>query len=90
MIFSPNATLLYTFRCGNSAYFWNTVLTGLRCGGVSVMSSPLKNILPEVGFSNPAIILSVVVLPQPEGPRNVTNSPRFIDSETLFTAYLSS
>ena len=50
------------------------------------MSSPLKNILPEVGFSKPAIIRSVVVLPQPEGPKNVTNSPLFIDMETLLTA----
>src|SRR6476469_7995323 len=39
------------------------------------MSSPLTRIVPAVGFSKPAIIRSVVVLPQPEGPRNETNSP---------------
>src|SRR5262249_7689493 len=31
-------------------------------------SSPPRKILPELGSSSPAIILSVVVLPQPEGP----------------------
>jgi hypothetical protein len=30
---------------------------------------------PAVGVSSPAIILSVVVLPQPEGPSRQTNSP---------------
>jgi hypothetical protein len=35
--------------------------------------------LPESGYSSPAIILSVVVLPQPEGPNNTKNSPFLID-----------
>ena len=39
------------------------------------MSSPFNKILPLVGVSKPAIIRSVVVLPQPEGPKKVTNSP---------------
>ena len=30
---------------------------------------------PVVGFSNPAIMRSIVVFPQPDGPRNVINSP---------------
>ena len=29
---------------------------------------------PEVGVSRPAIIRSVVVFPQPEGPSSVTNA----------------
>ena len=29
----------------------------------------LRRILPDVGNSNPAIILKVVVLPHPEGPK---------------------
>ena len=33
-------------------------------------------IVPVVGVSNPAIMRSVVVLPQPLGPRNDTNSPQ--------------
>src|SRR6266487_1909159 len=40
------------------------------------MSWPSIVILPPVGCSKPAIIRSVVVLPQPDGPRNETNSPR--------------
>ena len=34
------------------------------------------SIWPEVGDSSPAIIRSVVVLPQPEGPRMVVSVPR--------------
>ena len=40
------------------------------------MSVPSRTIVPAVGGSKPAIIRSVVVLPQPDGPRNETNSPR--------------
>src|SRR3954465_1452093 len=40
------------------------------------MSAPSTVIRPAVGCSNPAIIRSVVVLPQPDGPRKDTNSPR--------------
>jgi hypothetical protein len=32
--------------------------------------------VPEVGASRPAIMRSVVVLPQPEGPRMVVSVPR--------------
>ena len=39
------------------------------------MSLPSTTIVPAVGFSKPPIIRSVVVLPQPDGPRNETNSP---------------
>src|SRR5438445_9092624 len=39
------------------------------------MSSPSIVIRPADGCSKPAIIRSVVVLPQPDGPRNDTNSP---------------
>ena len=40
------------------------------------MSLPSIVIWPVVGCSKPAIIRRVVVLPQPDGPRNETNSPR--------------
>ena len=40
-----------------------------------VTSSPSSRIRPEEGSSSPAIILSVVVLPQPEGPSRQKNSP---------------
>src|SRR5436853_7548046 len=45
-------------------------------GGVLVTSTLLILIVPDVGCSKPAIMRSVVVLPQPLGPRNETNSPR--------------
>src|SRR3954471_20119720 len=44
-------------------------------GGACVMSAPSTVIVPAVGCSKPAIIRRVVVLPQPDGPRNDTNSP---------------
>src|SRR5437867_13037218 len=37
-------------------------------------ASPMK-MSPAVGVSRPAIMLSVVVLPQPDGPTSTTNSP---------------
>ena len=40
------------------------------------MDFPFRRISPEVGSSKPAIMRRVVVFPHPEGPRNVTNSPR--------------
>src|SRR5207244_3799478 len=47
-----------------------------RCEArLKVTSSPPSRILPEVGSSRPAIIRSVVVLPQPEGPRRQKKSP---------------
>ncbi len=74
--FSPNAIFSNTFRCGKRAYRWKTVLIGRLLGGRSRMSSPFSRSSPSVGLSKPAIMRSVVVLPQPDGPRNVTNSPR--------------
>ena len=38
------------------------------------MTSPSIVISPSEIFSNPAIILKVVDLPQPEGPTKTTNS----------------
>ena len=40
------------------------------------MSTPLSRISPLEGISKPAIMRRVVVLPQPDGPRMVINSPR--------------
>ena len=43
-------------------------------------------ISPPVAFSKPAIIRSIVVLPQPDGPKIETNSPSRITASNLFTA----
>ena len=49
-----------------------------RLGGTNwprpLTTASSMRISPEVGFSKPAIMRSIVVLPQPEGPSSVTNS----------------
>src|SRR5665213_2067831 len=42
---------------------------------LKVTSSPPSRILPDVGSSSPAIMRSVVVLPQPDGPSMTKNEP---------------
>src|SRR5689334_993700 len=42
--------------------------------------------VPAVGDSSPAIMRSVVVLPQPDGPRRTTNSPLWICRSSAATA----
>ena len=57
----------------------------------SLISAPSKYRFPSSAVSNPPMILRVVVFPQPEGPRNVINSPsliyRFIESITFSPSY---
>src|SRR5256885_14772592 len=50
------------------------------------MGRPPRKISPIVGDSKPAIIMSVVVLPEPLGPRRVRNSPEATASDTPSTA----
>ena len=52
------------------------------CGGRLETSSPSSRIAPSSSFSNPAISRSVVVLPQPDGPSIVKNSPPGISMST--------
>jgi hypothetical protein len=62
------------------------VLTLRLCGGTRDTSAPRKRIAPSVGLSNPAIIRSVVVLPQPDGPSSEKNSPEPIEKSASATA----
>jgi len=62
-------------RCGNSASDWNTMQVGRWFAGMSLIRWPRSKISPEVGVSMPASMRSIVVLPQPEGPTMVKNSP---------------
>src|SRR5690349_3773841 len=55
-------------------------------GGRSLTISPPMRIVPEVISSSPAIILSVVDLPQPDGPTSATNSPLAISRSIARTA----
>ena len=62
------------------------MLMGRSYGGIFEISSPLSKILPEVGNSKPANILSSVDLPQPELPSKAKISPLPMSIDTLFTA----
>src|SRR5687768_6731332 len=50
-----------------------------------VISLPETTIEPSVGYSKPAIMRRMVVLPQPEGPSRVMNSPLLTARSTLST-----
>src|SRR5712691_4358002 len=75
------ATLSKTVIWGHNAYDWYTIPTDLSSGGTSIPSLFEKTtfppiwIVPASGVSTPAMHLSKEVLPEPEGPRIVTNSP---------------
>ena len=58
-----------------------------RLGGTPTMFSPYSRTWPDVGCSKPAIIRSVVVLPQPDGPSSEKNSPVSIARSTRSTAW---
>ena len=62
------------------------MLTSRSNGGSHETSSPPSSIVPASGRSNPAIIRSVVVLPDPDGPSIVKNSPRAISRSMPSTA----
>src|SRR5216683_3508593 len=55
-------------------------------GFTAKRSRPSRVIAPPVGSTKPAIICSVVVLPQPDGPSNETNSPFSTPSDSPSTA----
>ena len=46
--------------------------------GVWVMSLPRTLTVPALGEMKPVMVRRVVVLPQPEGPRKVKNSPSWM------------
>src|SRR5580693_7534909 len=56
-------------------------------GGTSLTTSPPIQISPEVISSSPAIMRSVVDLPQPDGPTRTTNSSSSISRSMPFTAW---
>ena len=75
-----------TLRCGKRAYDWNTIEIR-RCAGASdVTSRPSIRIRPSDGVSRPAIMRSVVDLPQPEGPSRTTSLPEGVAKEMRSTA----
>src|SRR6478672_13248853 len=56
-----------------------------RSGPGPVIGLPSSNTRPDVGFTNPATIFIIVVLPQPDGPMTATNSPSPIEYDTSST-----
>src|SRR5688572_15092316 len=77
---SRSLNTLSTARCtfwkhvshGSSEWFWNTTP---RSGPGPSTCLPESSTVPLVGLSNPATRLRSVLLPQPEWPISVTNSP---------------
>jgi hypothetical protein len=70
--------------CGQIAYDWNTMPSPRLLAGTLIRftsfppansTAPSTDIRPESGCSRPAIARSVVVFPQPDGPRRVNISP---------------
>src|SRR5260370_29506201 len=57
-----------------------------RRGGTSLTTRSSKRISPASGRSKPAIMRSVVVLPQPEPPTSETSSPGRMSRESPSTA----
>jgi hypothetical protein len=55
-------------------------------GGTRETSAPSSRIAPSVGVSKPAIILRVVVFPQPDGPSIEKNSPDAMEKSASDTA----
>ena len=75
-----------TVMCGNSARFWNTMPRWRSPGSRSLTTRSPMITWPLVGCSRPQIMFSVVVLPQPEGPTKIMNSPSRISRLTPATA----
>jgi hypothetical protein len=66
------------------------VLTSRSNGGTPVSSRPWRTTRSQVGCSKPAIIRSVVVLPEPNGPSIEKNSPSRVDCDHVAGALLHS
>src|SRR5690606_33463414 len=83
---TPNRMFSRTLRCGNSAYDWNTIAMRRCAGGSLVTSRPSIRMRPLLGVSSPAIIRSVVDLPQPDGPSSTTKAPACAEKLASSTA----
>ena len=67
-------------------YSWKT--TAISSGG-AVTRSPCRTTSPRVGRRRPAMHLSSVVLPQPDGPTTHTSSRSAIENEMLRSAWVT-
>ena len=80
--------LVPTVMWGNSPPAWITypMLRRSSSPSIPVTSWPSITMLPLVGSISRLIILSVVVLPQPDGPTNMTTLPAGISRVSPPTA----
>lgn len=78
--FKPNSMLPATVSHGISANSWNTTPRS-RPGPFTAWPSTYT--VPPLAWSSPALRLSRVDLPQPDGPMMQTNSPSLTENETL-------
>ena len=69
----PKAALRSTLAHGISAKSWNTKA---RSGPGAATGVPFTSTRPDVAWTSPAMIFSVVVFPQPLGPMMLVSSPR--------------
>src|SRR6266536_1568610 len=69
----PKAMLSHTLSHGKLASSWNT--TPIPAGTRSPTTLPSNVTVPALGTVRPASVSSSVVLPHPDGPTMVTNSP---------------
>src|SRR5437879_7710813 len=75
---------------GQIAYDWKIIDMPRFSGGNerpgAEIVRPSSSMVPSLGSRKPAIMRSVVVLPQPDGPSSETNSPRVSASVARSTA----
>src|SRR5205807_3605237 len=72
LISRPKAMFSKTVIQGKSAYSWKTIA---RSGPGALTGLPKASTVPSSGAMKPAMTLSSVDLPQPDGPSRQTNSP---------------
>src|SRR5438552_11856149 len=72
LISRPKAMFSETVIQGKSAYSWKTIA---RSGPGALTGLPKASTVPSSGAMKPAMTLSSVDLPQPDGPSRQTNSP---------------
>ena len=72
---SPKAMFSADLISGKSARFWKISAVGRLFGPMPLMSLPPIRMTPSVGSMKPEIMRRIVVLPQPDGPRKLKNSP---------------
>src|SRR5882672_419781 len=75
-----------TFRCGYRANIWKTKAMSRCEARWNVTSSPSSRMRPSDGNSSPAIMRSVVVLPQPDGPSITKKTPLSTVNDESLTA----